>query len=499
VAVAVWHRSNGTNDIVQASYRPAGGAWQAPQDLSAPGQNGDDPRVAVDAAGNAIALWIRSNGTNRIVQASFRPAATGIWQGAQDLSGLGQSAFGAELALNGAGNAIAVWERSNGTNIIVQASVRPVGGAWQPAEDLSAVGQHAGSPHIASGASGNAIAVWSRSNGTNDIVQASFRPAGGVWQPAEDLSTPGQEADSPRVALDPAGNAMAVWDRSNGTDDILQASYRPAGGAWQPADDLSAPGQNASFQRVALDGQGNAVAIWRRSDGSNLIVQGSSRPLGGAWRPGQDLSAPGRDARSPLLAIDPAGNAVVVWERGSPDIAQAAPFDGAGPVFRGVAVPSRGFARQRLTFSLDAFDAWSALAGEPVWTFGDGKSATGQTVTHTFARGGTYTVGVTQADAVGNASSATRMLTLRVARCFGRAATRVGTSGPDRIVGTRRADVIVTLGGSDRVRGRGGNDKICGGKGRDRLAGGAGNDLLNGGPGKDICSQGGGRGRLVAC
>ena len=498
--MAVWNRSNGTNDIVQASYRPAGAAWQPALDLSAAGQDAGSARVAVDAAGNAIAVWLRSNGTNTIVQASVRPVG-GNWQPAEDLSAAGQSASDLELAIDAAGNAIATWWRSNGTNRIVQTSSRSAGGTWQPAEDLSALGQHADAPHVAFDASGNAVAVWSRSNGTNAIVQASSRPAGGAWQPAQDLSALGQEANSPRVTLDSGGNAMAVWQRSNGTNDIVQASYRPVGGAWQAAEDLSAPGQDASFQRVALDAAGNAVAIWRRSNGTNLIVQGSSRPVGGAWQPGKDLSAPGQHARVPQLDMDPAGNAVAVWERasgGTGDVAQAAPYDGAGPVFRNVNVPAKGFARQRLTFSLDAFDAWSALA-PPVWTFGDGKSATGQRVTHTFARGGTYTVGLTQADAVGNASSATRVLTLRVARCFGKAATRVGTAGPDRIVGTRRADVIVTLAGNDRVRGRGGNDRICGGKGRDRLAGGPGNDRLNGGPGRDICSQGKGRGRLISC
>jgi hypothetical protein len=527
-AIAVWRRSNGTNEIVQAAVRLAGGAWQPAQDLSAIGADAFNPRVAVDAAGNALAVWERAgtvqaaarpaggtwqapqdigastdrpdvaldpagnavavwaghDGTNRVIRAAVRPAGA-AWQPAQDLSAPGQNALGPGVAIDGGGNAVAVWRRAG----FIQAAVRPAGGPWQlPAQDLSASG--ADQPQVAVDPAGNAVAVWRRA----DIVQAAVRPAGGPWQAAQDLS--GSDVFDPQVALDPAGNAVAVWERFNGANNVIQAAVRPAGSAWQAAQDISLAGQTAFDPQVALDAAGNAVAVWPRAG----IVQAAVRPSGGAWQPALDLSAVGQTANNPQVAVDPAGNAVAVWHRynGMHDIIQGAGYDGAGPLLRTVTTPARGFARQRLTFSLDAFDAWSALAA-PVWNFGDGKIASGQTVTHTFARGGTYTVGVTQPDAVGNSSSTTRLLTLRVARCFGKAATRVGTSGPDRIRGTRRADVIVTLGGADRVRGRGGNDRICGGKGRDRLAGGAGNDLLNGGPGRDICSQGGGRGRLVAC
>ena len=177
---------------------------------------------------------------------------------------------------------------------------------------------------------------------------------------------------------------------------------------------------------------------------------------------------------------------------------QASAYDATAPELRNVHVPAGGFARQVLTFSVDPFDSWSPL-GPPVWNFGDGKTGSGRTVTHSYTRRGTYTVTVTQADGVANQTTSSRPLTLRGASCFGSRATRVGSSGDDRIRGTRRADVIVALGGNDTVRGLAGDDKICGGRGRDRLVGAAGDDSLNGGPGRDRCSQGVGRGRLIAC
>jgi len=88
------------------------------------------------------------------------------------------------------------------------------------------------------------------------------------------------------------------------------------------------------------------------------------------------------------------------------------------------------------------------------------------------------------------------------ARCAGKAATKVGPAGPNKLRGTPGRDVIAGLGGNDVIRGLAGKDILCGGAGRDRLLGGggrdtllgqAGPDTLRGGPGRDILRGGPGR------
>jgi uncharacterized delta-60 repeat protein len=89
-------------------------------------------------------------------------------------------------------------------------------------------------------------------------------------------------------------------------------------------------------------------------------------------------------------------------------------------------------------------------------------------------------------------------------KCDGVKATKVGTSGPDKLKGTNGRDVIAGLGGKDRINGRGGKDLICGGggndilrggKGKDKILGGKGKDKLFGGPGRDVLNGGPGRDR----
>jgi Ca2+-binding RTX toxin-like protein len=83
-----------------------------------------------------------------------------------------------------------------------------------------------------------------------------------------------------------------------------------------------------------------------------------------------------------------------------------------------------------------------------------------------------------------------------LARCRGVVINKIGTGGPELLIGTPTADGILGLGGPDVIQGVDGNDGLCGGGGGDRLEGGLGSDQLDGGPGRDTCLPGRGlRGR----
>jgi hypothetical protein len=523
-AAAVWVRSNGANNIVQAAFRPAGGTWQTPRDLSAPGQNTANPQVGLDDRGDTIAVWDRFDGSNEIVQAAVRPAATGAWQtpqdlssagqnaivprlsvdgqgdavavwqrfdgthaivqaaarqadagfgAAQDLSAAGQDAFQPDVALDRQGDAIAIWERSDGTNFIVQTATRTAAdAAWQTPQAVSAAGQNAFEPQVAVDGQGDATAIWVRADGKNDIVQAAVRRAATAsWETPQDLSAAGQNAISPDVAVDGQGTAVAVWDRFDGSNDIVQAAVRPAGAGFGAAQDLTAAGQDADLPRVTVDGRGDAIAVWERPKGTDLIVQAATRTAAdAAWQIPLDLSAAGHSAFTPQVAVDGQGDAIAVWARsdGMNNIVQAAGHDGAGPLLQELSVPATGTAGAPVSFSVSPLDAWSAL-GVTSWSFGDGATATGAMLTHTFATPGTFTADVTATDALGNATSASRTITITPAAApprppvataavaglrLSRAAFRAARSGPpikaaSAHTGTR---VSYTLNVAARVR-----------------------------------------------
>jgi predicted NBD/HSP70 family sugar kinase len=195
-----------------------------------------------------------------------------------DLYAPGQDVFNGKVAVDSAGNAIAVWEQSTGTNFIIQASRFSISSSsWSAVTNLSDTGGNAFNPQVAMDSDGNAIAVWEQSTGTNNgFIQASrFSISSGSWSAVADvanLSDTGGYALDPQVAMDSAGNAIAVWYQRTGTNTIIQAS-RFSGSSWSAVTDLSAPGQDALDPQVAMDSDGNAIAVWSRYDGTNIIIQ----------------------------------------------------------------------------------------------------------------------------------------------------------------------------------------------------------------------------------
>ena len=112
------------------------------------------------------------------------------------------------------------------------------------------------------------------------LVLAAPAAAAPAWLVPTNLSAPGRDATEPQIAVDAAGNTAAVWARTNGSHTIIQSTSRPAGGSWTPVFDLSAAGRNATEPQVAIEPGGRAVAVWSRSNGAHTVIQGASKPAG---------------------------------------------------------------------------------------------------------------------------------------------------------------------------------------------------------------------------
>ena len=67
-AIAVWSGDSGTNEVSGRRSRPAGAGFLSPVNISAAGDDLFHPTPAIDASGNATAVWSRDNGANQIIQ-----------------------------------------------------------------------------------------------------------------------------------------------------------------------------------------------------------------------------------------------------------------------------------------------------------------------------------------------------------------------------------------------------------------------------------------------
>ena len=120
---------------------------------------------------------------------------------------------------------------------------------------------------------------------TATVLLAGASAALGAFMALGNLTAPGRDAVNPQVAIAADGDAIAIWERSDGANFRLEARRIPAGGSAQAAQTLSATGQDAFSPAVAIDGDGDAIAAWVRSDGTNLRIEGrTDRPRGPSGR-----------------------------------------------------------------------------------------------------------------------------------------------------------------------------------------------------------------------
>jgi LPXTG-motif cell wall-anchored protein len=315
LATAVWERYNGSSFIIQSSTSQNGAAWSTPVNLSAANGDASSPQVTVSSTGLATAVWNRDDGSHYIIQSSTSLNGA-AWSTPVNVSLTGGFAYGAQVTVSSTGLATAVWSRFDGSNDIIQSSTSLNGAAWIPAPaDLSASGESAYAPQVTVSSTGLATAVWARANGSSTIIQSSTSQNGAAWSTPADLSAIGEQAAYPQVTVSSTGLATAVWYRDDGSHYIIQSSTSQSGAAWSTPADLSATEQNASDPQVTVSSTGLATAVWYRDDGSHYIIQSSTSQSGAAWSTPVNVSLTSGNAYGAQVTVSSTGLATAVWAR----------------------------------------------------------------------------------------------------------------------------------------------------------------------------------------
>jgi PKD repeat protein len=204
----VWQRAAGTHVVVQASRHPRGGSWSSPVDLSDNSADASLPDVTVDAGGTATAVWTRDDGTRPRTQASSAPAG-GAWSAPDTLSAAGQEARDAKVVADRDGVVTAIWLQNDVDHYRLQSAPRPVGGSWSDPVPLSNLDDNAIAADVHADPTGGVYAAWLQDSGSEWFVQTSRR-VGPTWTPAMAIGN----AAYPFVvslAVDASGDAVAVW------------------------------------------------------------------------------------------------------------------------------------------------------------------------------------------------------------------------------------------------------------------------------------------------
>jgi hypothetical protein len=333
-AMAVWCQldpaSMGGKRSIWARHYSASTGWGAAGRIEADdAQNGRLPQVAMDASGNAVALWawLDANGVDTNIVANRYAAGTGAgsgWGTPVPLELADQKPDRFQVAVNASGNAVVVWEQYDGVRNNIRASRfiagTGAGTGWSPAQPIETTEGDARQPRVVLAASGHAMAVWKQAVGSSDYILASrYSPITG-WGSPSPISRAGNAFTLPQLAVDAAGNAMAIWFEN--TTQVWTNRY--SAGQWGTAVLLETVNASNAQSQMAMASSGMATAVWQAreaSTGDYVVHASHTSSATGPWSSPVPLNAPGTSVSTarPQVATDANGNALAVWEQAGPN------------------------------------------------------------------------------------------------------------------------------------------------------------------------------------
>jgi len=252
--VAVWKQSGGggfnQSQLWSSRYDMAADTWSAPQEVDS--QDSGNPlyghviqgrnNVMLDAAGNASVVWAQYDGTrmhivfNHLTGNTWgTPAVVETYDSPVVLQ---SNAYDPRASIDGSGNIMAMWLQVDGDEGHYVANRYVPGAGWGTQENI---GEYVEVGHVAnetsfelvSNAAGQTVAVWTLVSGIGAenvpypvyLSANEYNPTNHSWGAEEVIDRhadfPGDvdgDADSPAVAVDASGNAVAVWvQRSSAT------------------------------------------------------------------------------------------------------------------------------------------------------------------------------------------------------------------------------------------------------------------------------------------
>jgi len=262
------------------------------------------PQIAMAANGQAVVAWGQGDASSGSSIWANR-YVTGSWTGASLVENATGIAGGPKVAMDASGNEMVVWVQSNGTQLNLWASRNS--GASEQIETASA--GNPSSLQVASNASGETVAVW----GQGCVTWANRFAPGAGWGTATSLQTGSPSCayiPNNQVAIDTSGNAIAAWVLNTGASITTYINRYSAGVGWLGASPINYGGGNFQF---AMNATGDTLGTWKSSTilaGNDAYVSGYSFASSV-----QVFGGSGLDTTGLKIAMDASGNAIVLFKR----------------------------------------------------------------------------------------------------------------------------------------------------------------------------------------
>lgn len=327
-AFALWDM--GTGPVV--SRRPAAGNWSAPLALASTNCGGGlRQRLAVNDRGDAMVMWARPAAAGYCARRYTTSAAA--WSTEQVIDWpQAQPVLSLDLAANGDAAAAWIAGGASGAPLLAQLA-RFRNGAWEAPVQVG--GTNIGAVGVALGADGGLLCHWQT---VARSVEAMWQPAGGNWTPVQTLGVSSGSFFMPRAVRRTGSRLQLVWWPEGAG--LSSRELDTTTGIWG-APRAIAPARASSAAQVAAS---SGVVLWWASKLSGTGTDfGYSRwnAAGDAWTTPAAVLSPrplilNQAASFPDsadVAVDGAGVATLLWR-------EALPPGQVGTLLRATRVPA---------------------------------------------------------------------------------------------------------------------------------------------------------------
>lgn len=158
---------------------------------------------------------------------------------------------------------------------------------------------------------------------TGESVRARRRAASGALGAITPLVSPDGTYNhlDPKIAVTPGGDATMVWTRSERfptasvPDDVLARTWN-ADGTWaQPQPEVVGAGLSTEAVDVAAGRDKTVAVAWQRYRGDRSQLRGfvRLRRPDGAWADAVTLTPEGQGSQDPFVAVEGDGDALAIW------------------------------------------------------------------------------------------------------------------------------------------------------------------------------------------
>jgi hypothetical protein len=331
-AIVVWYdRRNGSDyDIYVQRVNSTGVVQWTTDGVALCALAGDQaaPQILADGAGGAIVVW-----------ADGRSVAPGVYAQRVSSSGaplwtnngvpIGTPVGGAgspQILSDGTGGALIVWDdgRSGFFGDLYAQRVNGAGAAQWTVNGVAicAAPESQAEHQLVADGGGGAIIVWQdQRNASNDIYAQRVNSAGTVQWTTNGvaISTASGYQTVPRIVSDGSGGAIMAWqDSRSGTNmDIYAQRINGLGVVQWTIDGVAvSTAASSSAPRIASDGSGGAVLLWRdkRKGNFNIYAQRVNGAAALQWPVnGMPIGVAPGDKSVPQIVPDGSGGAITVW------------------------------------------------------------------------------------------------------------------------------------------------------------------------------------------